>query len=414
MSASSADPRAAESGHVIRQYGWLLASRLLSAGLQALTLVLLARGAGPATFGIVASVTGILLFLGILADFGLSGLLLREHSRDAPGGLSAAAILRLNLVTSALLTVGVVIGLAAYALVTDRPALLALLPLAGWIAAEKNGDAWLSLATASGRSHLVTWSILIRRGVALLMFLGLARIADITLAYAVAVAVGSVLANLVMRAYLRLPASVAEATRLGTVARAAWPFFLHSFATMIRTIDVAIVAAAAGPVAAGIYAVPSRLTTPLRMLPATLGPLIVRSAAIGTVVALRAIARVSAVVTGAMIAVLIVLAVVAEPLVDVVLGPSYAPAVLPLRVICVGLVFAFGVSLETNFLQGRGQERLVGRVGLAVAVLIVIGLALGARLAGPLGATVAASLSFVVQFLLLVAPTVRGVRLLRR
>ena len=82
--------------------------------------------------------------------------------RGAPDGLPAEAILRLNLLTSALLTVTVGVGLVGYALATGRPTLLALLPLAVWIAAEKNGDVWLSLATADGRSHLATASILIR------------------------------------------------------------------------------------------------------------------------------------------------------------------------------------------------------------------------------------------------------------
>ncbi len=410
--SGSADPRVGETGQVVGQYGWLLASRLLSAGLQALMLVLLARWAGPAGFGIVAAVVGVLLFVGIFADFGLSGLLLREHSRGAPDGLPAEAILRLNLLTSALLTVVVGVGLVGYALASGRPTLLALLPLAVWIAAEKNGDVWLSLATAAGRSHLATASILIRRGVALLLFVALARVVDLTLAYALGVALGAVLANLVIRTRLPFTRTVRPVAR-GVVARAAWPFFLHSFATLVRNVDVAVVAAAAGPVAAGIYAVPSRLTTPLRMLPATLGPLIVRAAAQGSVTALRAITRVSVLVTGAMVGVLVLLAVAADPLVTLALGGAYAAAVLPLRVICVGLVFAFGVSLQTGFLQGRGRERVVGRIGLVVAVLIVVGLAVGARVAGPLGATVAASLTFAVQFLLLLAPTLREARALR-
>ena len=107
--------RPAGTRDLLGQYGWLLLSRVLSAVLQSATLLLLARWAGPATFGLAASVTGILLLIGTLADFGLSNLLLREQSLDERSG-TAAVVLRLNLLISTGATVAVGVGL-----VGDRP-----------------------------------------------------------------------------------------------------------------------------------------------------------------------------------------------------------------------------------------------------------------------------------------------------
>lgn len=390
------------------QYGWLLLARVVSAVLQSATLVLLARWAGPATFGLVASVTGILLLVGTVADFGLAGLLLRNQSLDRSSA-TAGVILRLNFLISTGLTMGVAVALTALGLSTSWPGLLMLVPLAIWMAAEKNGDVWLSLATAAGRSHLVTVSLLVRRGLSLLLFIVLAEGIATSLAFAVALAVGSVTANVLMRVTLKVNPTQGEHS-YRSVARAALPFLFNSLAAMVRNLDVAIVSAAAGPVAAGIYAVPSRLTSPLRMLPTTMSPLIVRYAAIGTRASLRAVGRVSILVMTVMPAVLVVIAVWAPSIVEIVLGVSYATAVLPLRIICVGLVFAFAISLETSYLQGCGDASLVGRIGLAIVVVTIASLFAGALLGGSTGAAIAASATFALHFALLAGPTVRRVR----
>ncbi len=384
---------------------------MLSAVLQSAALVLLARWAGPADFGVTASVMGVIILLGTVADFGLSGLLLRNQSVDARSA-STGTILRLNLIISTGLTVVVAAGLALLGLLlSEETVLLTLIPLAVWMAAEKNGDVWLSLATAAGRTHLVTLSLLLRRGLGLVLFVALALAWPAPLAFAVALAASSVVTNLVMRSRLRMrvPAP-ADKPGYRAVALAALPFLLNSLAAMVRNVDVAIVSAAAGPVAAGIYAVPSRLASPLRMLPTTMSPLIVRYAALGTPAALQAVSRMALLVMTVMPASLALLAVFAPAIVDLVLGASYAAAVLPLRIVCIGLVFAFAISLETAFLQGRGEERFVGHVGLVVILVTVPGLFVGALAGGSTGAAIAASATYVVHFALLIGRTVRCAR----
>jgi O-antigen/teichoic acid export membrane protein len=407
-----APSRTADTRNLLGQYGWLLLSRVLSAALQSATLVLLARWTGPATFGLAASVTGVLILVGTVADFGLSSLLLRNQSADEQSA-ATSTILRLNLLISGGLTIAVGVGLTVLALTTSRSGLLMLLPLAVWMAAEKNGDVWLSLATAAGRTHLVTVSLLVRRGLSLVLFVLLAQALAAPLAFALALAIGSVTANLVMRTNIPVRAAPHDVS-YRSVARAALPFLLNSLAAMVRNVDVAIVSAAAGPVAAGIYAVPSRLASPLRMLPTTMSPLIVRYAALGTRPALGAVARMSALMMIVMPGALAVIVAFAPTIIELVLGASYTAAVLPLRIMCLGLVFAFAISLETSYLQGRGEERFVGRVGLVVVVVTVCGLFFGAMLGGSTGAAVAASATFVVHFALLVGRTVTCIRRVMR
>ena len=397
--------RGADTRALGLQYGWLLITRLTSSVLQAATLILLARWAGPATFGTVAAVLGVLAVAGALADLGLGPLLLRERSSDPETALTGP-VLRLNLITSVVLASCAVTVLAALFGATSNSTFLFLIPLGIWLAAEKNGDLWLNIATAEGRTHLSAVSILLRRGLGLGLFALSAAVLPVGLAFAVGSALGSVVANLVIRTKLDAgPRTPSPRHRLAVV-RAAIPFYLNSIAAQARNLDVVIVSALAGPVSAAMYAVPARITSPLRMLPTTLNPIIVRYSALGTTASLRAVKRVCTVVMIVMPLLMLAVALLAPYFIRSALGESYSDAVLPLRIICVGLVFAFAVSLQTSFLQGRGDERYVGRVAVVVTISTVAGLLLGAGLAGSTGAAMAIAINFFVHCALLVPRTI--------
>ncbi len=388
------------------QYGWLLGSRLISVVLQAATLVLLARWVGPSDFGVAAAVMGVLTVVGALSDLGLGPLLLRQLSLDRSYPRTTQ-ILRTNSRTSVLLAVLSVTGLVALAAATHHPVLYMLVPLGIWVAAEKNGDLWLNLATADGRTQVSAVSILLRRGLGLAIFTALTLLLPTVWAFSIGLAVGSTLANVAIRNHLSPVRLAVPPGGLRALLREAWPFYVNSVAAQARNLDVVLVSALASPVAAGIYAVPARLTSPLRMLPTSLGPVIVRYAAIGTPAALRAVKQVSGAVMIVMPGLMLAVAVSAPWLIGVSLGESFAGAVLPLRIICVGLVFAFGVSLQTSYLQGRGDERYVGAVGVAITGLTLISLAFGAAYAGSTGAAYAVSGTFLVHCVLLALRTRR-------
>ena len=317
--ASGVKVRGADSRTLGGQYGWLICTRLTSAVLQAVSLILLARWAGPATFGTTAAVMGVLTVAGVLADLGLGPLLLRERSSDRQTILTGP-VLRLNLLTSGVLAVCAVTVLAALSGATSNTTFLFLVPLGVWLAAEKNGDVWLNIATADGRTHLSAVSVVLRRGLGLALFVALSALLPVALAFAVGSAIGSLVANVVMRKQLDPGPRGASAPLQLTVLRAAAPFYLNSIAAHARSLDVAIVSAFSGPVAAAMYAVPARITSPLRMLPTTLNPIIVRYTALGTVDSLRAVKRVSVAVMIVMPLLMFAVVLVAPWLVDIALG----------------------------------------------------------------------------------------------
>lgn len=399
-----AEQAATGTRSLVLQYGWLLASRLTSVALQAVTLVLLARWVGPSSFGVAAAVMGVLTVAGALADLGLGPLLLRQRSADR-SYRRTTQILRTNAATSVGLAVLAVAVLGVLGTTTGSSALHGLIPLAIWVAAEKNGDLWLNLATSEGRTQVSALSILLRRGLGLGLFVSLSVVLPTLWAFSTGLAVGSIVANLVIRRLLVHARTDAPSTEIIQLVREAWPFYLNSVAAQARNLDVMIVSGVAGPVAAGVYAVPARMTSPLRLLPTSLSPIIVRYAALGTPSALRAIRHVSIIVMVVMPAVMLAVAVAAPWLIDVSLGAQFSSAVLPLRIICGGLVFAFAVSLQTSYLQGRGEEQYVGKVAVVITVLTLSSLALGAILGGSTGAAYAASGTFLVHCIMLAGRT---------
>ena len=397
---------AAETGTtrgLVLQYLWLVGSRIVAAALQAATVLLLARWTPPSSFGQIVALLGVLVVVGALADLGLGPLLLREKSLDSTTGITAR-ILRLNSMTSCALCLFTAAGIGVLGLYRSEEYIL-LLPLSIWIAAEKNGAVWLSLAIADGRTHLSAISLLLRRTVGLGIFVAFSKLIAVPLAFALGQAVASVLVNLLMRVRLRQTKSKGNGPSFRQLSRRAIPFYLNSVGAQLRNLDVAIVFAVAGSLVGGVYAVPARLTSPLRMLPTTLGPVIVRYATMGTRTAFKAIRAVSLTVMAVMTLGMAVLFIGAPTLVGYTLGNAYLPSVLPLRITCIGLVFAFAISLQTSFLQGRGLEHFVGRVGIAVSVLVLPVIALGAALYGAAGAAAAVTASFAIHSLLLAPKT---------
>jgi O-antigen/teichoic acid export membrane protein len=134
------EPAAGRGLH--RQFGWLLASRLIGALLQVVTLGLLARLAGGGDFGRVSAFLGIALALSAAGDFGVGAYLTSVRAAH-PDSSQIADALRLNAVSAWLVTALLGAGLTA-AGVWGNGVYLAMVPLAAWTGCERLTEARLS------------------------------------------------------------------------------------------------------------------------------------------------------------------------------------------------------------------------------------------------------------------------------
>lgn len=377
---------------------WLFGARLAGAGLQAITLAAFARASGPAEFGMVVAVQGVIVVFSAVAGLGLGPHSLRTYARQ--GSINVKAIVLNRRASAALLGV-----LATLFVVCDVlfevPGFrtISLLPLAVVAASDKNTELWSNLAIASGSVKLVALAQLLNRLFMLACFLLLnAMTPDATLSYTSAIAAGAIVANTLMRTKLRrriATDSVADDTR--RLLREARPFLLNTIGAQLRNLDVALVAAIGGPSVSGSYALPARLISPLRMAPNALAPVLLRLSSSRDVNVSRVAFRLVRYTLIASVFGLLVVALAAPWIIVPLLGEQYASAVTPLQILCVGLVFAFAVTLFTSVLQGLGEETAVGRAAIAANLLSLVLVSVGAMFGVAEGAAAGLAVAYIVH-----------------
>lgn len=380
---------------LLSQFSWTLAGRVASSLLQAATLAVVARVAGPAEFGIFAAALGIGLFLQTVFDLGITTYALKLRARSPNSGLITTTLLvgdRMALACA--VTTGIAIAIAAF----FEASLWTLAPLAVWVAAERNTYAWLRITIADAKARTAAAITLTARVIAFITTLALISTSTpATLAAGIGLAIGScasmILAHRTVRPRLPERTSMSVLQLLQTT----WPYWLHSLTSQIKSLDATIVALVSTPIASGLYAVASRLTNPLRIVPTAASTVIVPRIARerGTISRNNRLAAGGMLIAVSIIYVLI--ALLAPVGIPIVLGSSYTGAVPAVQVVCIGLIFSAASIILAGILQAIDRERWVSTASLVTSVVCVPLVALGADKGGPAGAALALSSVFALQ-----------------
>jgi O-antigen/teichoic acid export membrane protein len=387
---------------VARLFGSLLFARVASAGLQALTLVMLARMLTPESFALVSGFLGVLLFISVLSDAGV----IPAATRETAAGHAALVheLQSFNRKLGAISGVVFACALAIWTGVAGGVAFVSFAPFALWLGIERLVEFRFAVLLGQADSVGSVLSMVIRR-IGPVLALGIAQyfsVADPVLFLGAGYAAGSLAAlALVKRG---VPAFVEgrdrDADVGNTAAARAFPFWMNSLAAQSRQLDVLCVAVTGG-VAAGInYAPASRLISPLRMIPTTLAqatfPVAARHGRKGEIDAelLRSLVLAgllpSAVFYG-------VAALLAEPIIVLLFGDPYIGSVGVLRIMLLGLVVASVSSLLTSLLQAAHLETRVARANCMNAVVTLGLIAFGAWWRGAAGAAAGLSLGYLLQ-----------------
>lgn len=392
----------------MRQFAWLLTSRLAGALLQAANLVVIARYAGPSDLGIVMSVAGVFTVLSALTDFGVGAYLTKVRAATPNSSHIAGAIYINRLASLFLFLTGALALVVLGQVIQDL--FFYMIPLALWAAGDKLTEGLLSLAVADGDTRENAISVIGRRAIALSMLIPLITLtSNPILAYSASQAMSGILGATF--AYIRLHSRIPIERRapFTEVLKASWPFWLNTAAAQIRNLDMSLVTFVATSTVSGIYAIPSRLTSPLRMIPTTLAQVALPTAARKTREGMRALLRAVLLVMGVMTLVLSTVALLAPTIIRV-LGDGYEEAVLPLQILCGGLLFASLASFMNSVLQGHTGQNRVAFVSLTTGIYSLTAVTVGAILGGAAGATIGLSSSFVFQVALLTPATWMVVR----
>ncbi len=382
---------------LITGFAWITFGRMLAAVLQALSLILVARYAGPANFGVLAAFIGLVIVFQAFFDFGISTYITKQRAKSSDDPQVVEAIYIYQYLGAALL-----MSLSMAALILsyiEQYAWWLFLPLAIAGCLERQSDVRLTIALADGDVWKNATNLVVRRAIALAVLLAVVQVGlDALQAYGIAAVMSSFVSYVVSRRFVKIdghPGGLSW-TKSKAILVASRPFWANSLGAQLRNLDVLLVNHVATASIAGYYGAVSRSVSPLRMVSSSLAtvmlPMVARRN--GRV---RSFLWAVAVVIGSLSAGYASLAVFAEQAVLFLLGAEYLPAVVAFKIVIVGLVFASVSSVMTSILQASGWEKSVGKISLATSFLALAGVAVGVTLFEATGAAFGLSVSYIVQ-----------------
>ncbi|WP_227496992.1 oligosaccharide flippase family protein [Planctomonas psychrotolerans] len=381
------------------QFVALLVSRGAGALLLAISFVLVARWAGPSDFGILSAILAVGAVYFVIVDLGLSSFISRASAKGHLGDVATA--LRLNTISSVLGGVVAAGAITLFAAGQQLPAGLLVLGLS--MALEKNVDTALAVSIARGNKTTPAVSILVRRALTLGLLAALyAAGTDPILAYAYATLASSLVGQFLARRALADDYRY-TGQRTPSLWRAAFPFLLANLTASSRNLDILIVTTTSGSQMAGLYAAAQRLTSPFMLIPSTIATLVLPAGAKGTP---RRAARIAWKLTGihlGLLALLMGVAVFADPLVRLLLGTDFAASAPILAWTLAAFPFIALASPLGGLLQSQGHERVVATNGIVFSIVLIVALIIGSLLFGGVGAAQALTAVYVAKSVSLLA-----------
>ncbi len=400
-SVSTAPERSVTRRGMNRQVAFLVGSRGLAAVVQSVSFMLLSRAVDIHTFGSIGVLTALAGFALLVTDLGITATLSRARARGDVAMVAGA--LRLNDVVS--LATAVLFALLAALVATPH---LALGILALSLTLERNVETHLSVFFADGSKYIPAVSILGRRLLMLGTFILLLALGiEGAIAFALAQFVGVIFSQLLQRAGLRSAARPHSMLRMREVFKGSWRFWASSVLNQVRVLDSAVVGLFASLAGAGLYSAAQKLVNPMLLLPASLSQVILPAVARDGSDAVKITRNVCLLFLGSYL-IIIPVSFFAGDLLGLLFGPAYTAGGSILVWAIVGFPFLALAGPLAAILQGRHDEGFVALNGAVFAVLALVGMVIGAALAGPVGVAAALTISSALRTPILV------IRILRR
>ncbi len=355
---------------------WLLLARVGQQAILLLFTALVARQLGEVGLGQLSWVTAVLYLGNVFSTFGLDTLLLRQIGAAGRADVvPLASALALQLILAALF--GLALWLLPFA--GQSAETVAGLRLYGWVLLPL---AWLTLSSAALRAHeQMGWLAGLTLGTAVLQVAGTAVLLQfggdfpalmVWLVLVQLVAAGGGwwlcrqrLPNFGLDWRFLKPETVGQLARVGF-----WLALLMVTAVLLQRLGILLLGWLGGMAQTGQLAAALRLVEAARLLPAAvLGavfPLLVRQQA-----AVDGWVRWGLVGYGLLAALLLIL--LARPLLHLLFGPAYEPAVLPLRLLALGIVpFTLSQPLAAELVAAGREKRVLAATGVALAGTAVL------------------------------------------
>lgn len=372
----------------------LLGGAVFAQLLTVIALLVAARELVPAEFGTFIGLFGLVTLAATVADFGVNAVTVRwmaNHPDDATAftvTLSAKLLtaVALGAIWAALSIVSVFTGVAPES-VGFVGALLGIYLVAAVVsttlAVPLRARQRMTLVAIGG-----IWEKLVVLVVSTALLLGpKLGSAGIALGFVAGSAASAIFYAAILEPRLRV-VKLPAAHEFIDLWRRALEFGLSSLSVQIQRADVAIVGFIAGAEAAGIFAIPARLTNPAGIIPSAFSSaLYPRVAAQGhSLKTLREAATAGAIMLAVMTVGLTLLFVTADWTVPLLLGSAYVDAIPVVRIYTFAMIAASATQPMAIYLQAVHDERYVARTVMLAGVIGLVFVAFGASAGGATGA----------------------------
>ena len=359
----------------------LISWRIVASGLQALTLIFLARGLGPGEFGIFAASIAAAAFAAVGSGLGGTSMALRAAGQQNPER-EVANLLVLRLIT--LPVVAVVASICCLILGADVGATFVFATFSYGVA-EALGELVEAVLLGMQTQKRANVSLVGRRGLTALL-LGYGFL-DLSASPATLLLIASGLSILwslvVVRPLIRRPRD------LRITIHQAREFWLATVVGKLELLDTVVAAIVAVPLQAGLYAGSSRVTSPLNLVTgATLGVYTPQLAKAETRERRQATLRDARRFLTIVAAFLLLMSPLVGIVVELVLGHQYKGVAVPATLLTIAVAFgAFGQPFIAYFFS-ISNARVVTRARLAAVPLGLIAMGVLGYYLGAVGVAI--------------------------
>jgi len=393
------------------QFLAILMTRVLASGVQAASVVLLARWVGIDVFGMIAVVLGIGGVVFTVSDWGLSSYIPRARAKGDNGEVVTG--LRMNFAGNTL--AGLLFAATVLVIVSEKGVSpwLCLLPLS--LALDQFTEAGLTVAVADRLKRPTVVSVTLRRCSALGIFAGLYVLGvHATAAYCLSMVLSGVLGLVHVLLVLRQRlAGVTERVGARYLYRLLTAYMVANLSAASRQLDSSIVAATTSVGSAGLYSAAFRITRPLMMIGGAAVAVILPHAARES---LRSVQRLALRLSGLAALSLIPCGIVAylSPQVVVLLfGGGYSAAAPAFALAVLAIRFLSMAPPLGGMLQGQGYPNFVAYNGLIFAAVTLVMVWVGASVWGATGASGGILLAYALKVTALLVRLLRAEELVK-
>lgn len=371
--------------------------RIVSAIVQAVALILLAREVVPAELGVITIAIAIISAAGNIIDLGLeksaSRALARGDIKQVPPHIRYHTLVLLGLALIVTIGVTVAINLA------PESVGFGFYLLGAWIWLERRSSLRISLTVADQRALRASFAMATSKLLALLIFFIALEVFEVKVSvlyfsFLILAAVISIALSPRLPRESNLHISFKNFEKITKLAR---PFWMASLSGQARTMDTVLLGALAGPAAVGLYAFPARAVGPMRLFATSLGTIAMPSAARRDWEQVSALERAMWVLAGGFAVATVVSWAVGEEIITFILGDGYAGSAAILSILMLGVAANIPGATWSAILQGSGQEKLIANIGLALVPLYYVCVVGGILLFGAAGAAWGVTGTFAIQ-----------------